>query len=92
MFLEPRKKFDVPLNIKITAEAMLVLKEYSLYTGYELDEMVIRISEKLLEDPGFLEHIHQKRHNKRLTGIIEKANRRESAFSEFSTTDEPTPF
>ncbi len=69
VFIEPKKRPDVPLDLKITHEAMLVLQEYSLYTGYEINELIIQIADKLLDDNDFISYFSAKRSNKKIMNV-----------------------
>lgn len=90
MFIEPKRKYEAPLDIRVSNDALLILKEYSNYTGYDIDELIVKMSEKLLEDAKFISYVQKKRYNKKLMHLISK--NKEDKYTEVLIDNEDLPF
>jgi len=92
--IEPKKKPEVPLQLKVTHDTMLVLQEYSVYTGYDINELIIQITDQLLDDENFIKHFSGKRSNKKIMSIygnhLIKTN--ENDFTPINIDDSEIPF
>jgi hypothetical protein len=72
LFIEPKNKPNIPFNHVVNQKTALVFQEYSSYTGYPIDELLMQIADKLLDDKGFVEHFASKRANKKIMAVYEK--------------------
>jgi hypothetical protein len=89
VFIKPKQKPDVPLNMKVSHETIVILKEYSKYTGYEIEELIIKISDKLLEDADFVKYFSNNRDNKKIMSVYKKhlENSSSDSFEMFEDDD-----
>ena len=90
LFVEPKKKNNTQLDVKISHEAMVVLQEYSDFTRYELGELLNIIADKLLDDPKFVNTFKVKRSNKKIMKVYENHTNRK--VNGWEPSDEDTPF
>lgn len=72
IYIEPKKKPEFNLELKVTHDTVLILQEYALYTGYDINELIIQISDKLLDDENFVKHFSAKRSNKKIMSVYER--------------------
>lgn len=87
MFLEPKPKLNTPIHVKVTHESDIIFKTYGSYLGCSLDEMFVQISDKLIEDPKFIDYVKNQRFNKKISKVLdEKIN---SNFQEVDVDEIP---
>lgn len=91
MFIKPKEKFEAPLDIKISHDAMVILQEYSSYTGFDISDMLVKISEELLNDKAFVEYFKSKRSNKKIMAVYSK-NILHKGFVDTDIDDSDVPF
>jgi hypothetical protein len=72
LYVEPKKRNETALNVKVSHNTLVILNEYSDYTGYELGDLLNIISRKLMEDEAFVEYFKGKRSNKKIMTAYEE--------------------
>lgn len=90
LYVEPKKKNNTQLDVKVSHEAMVVLQEYSDFTKYELGELLNIIADKLLDDPKFVDNFKAKRSNKKIMKIYQR--HMDKKLNNWEPTDEEAPF
>jgi hypothetical protein len=74
IYIEPKNKPNIHFNHVVNQETVLIFQEYSNYTGYTIDELLMQIADKLLDDKKFIEYFSSKRANKKIMAIYEQHN------------------